>query len=212
MITYRSRGRYRLMLRRCLATPNPRFGMIPPPRVAPSSSHLPASQQQAGAVGQAASTSTATTNHASNASRPSSTGNEYGTMLEIRRVQMLADGRAVVETWGAWRFRIVERGTLDGYVVARVERVDDWEEEDVVFVEETQEEAGSSRPDKQRTIAQLMEICHDFLNELRQGTPWVVQRLDQNFVPMPADPSNFSFWMGAVSLQFLFSLFCSDCR
>ena len=46
-------------------------------------------------------------------------------MLEIRRVQMLADGRAVVETWGAWRFRIVERGTLDGYVVARVERVDD---------------------------------------------------------------------------------------
>ena len=121
-------------------------------------------------------------------------------MLEIRRVQMLADGRAVVETWGAWRFRIVERGTLDGYVVARVERVDDWEEEGEVVAEEPRAEAGTSKLSNERTIPQLMEICHEFLNQMRQGTPWVVQRLDQNFVPMPADPSNFSFWMGAVSV------------
>lgn len=127
-------------------------------------------------------------------------------MLEIRRVQMLADGRAVVETWGAWRFRIVERGTLDGYVVARVERVDDWEEEGQVDVEGSREDTGSSKPSNERTIPQLMEICHDFLNQMRQGTPWVVQRLDQNFVPMPTDPSDFSFWMGAVSLQFSHSL------
>lgn len=74
------------MLRRCLESRNPCFGMIMPPRV----------------VG--------------------SPGNDYGTMLEIRSVQMLPDGRSVVETWGTNRFRILERGTLDGYMVGRIER------------------------------------------------------------------------------------------
>ena len=48
--------------------------------------------------------------------------NEFGTMLEIRNVQMLADGRSIVETNGAYRFRIIEHRILDGYMVARVER------------------------------------------------------------------------------------------
>ena len=76
--------RYRLMLRRCLESPHPRFGMVMPPRAGE--------------------------------------GNDYGTMLEIKSVQMLADGRSMVETWGAHRFRILERGQLDGYTVGRIER------------------------------------------------------------------------------------------
>ena len=48
--------------------------------------------------------------------------NEFGTMLEIRSVQMLADGRSLVQAHGAYRFRTIERGTVDGYMVARVER------------------------------------------------------------------------------------------
>ncbi|SRR6266550_6316080 len=47
---------------------------------------------------------------------------EYGTMLEIRGVQMLPDGRSIVETWGTYRFRVMERGILDGYMVGRIER------------------------------------------------------------------------------------------
>jgi Lon protease-like protein len=85
--------RYRLMLRRCLESPNPSFGMIMPPRAATAA----APGVAAGDFG-------------------------YGTMLEIRSVQMLRDGRSMVETWGTYRFRIVERGTLDGYMVGRVER------------------------------------------------------------------------------------------
>ncbi|KAJ7890782.1 hypothetical protein B0H13DRAFT_2252636 [Mycena leptocephala] len=50
---------------------------------------------------------------------------DYGTMLEVRSVQMLADGRSMVETWSTYRFRILERGTLDGYTVGRIERIDD---------------------------------------------------------------------------------------
>jgi Lon protease-like protein len=43
-------------------------------------------------------------------------------MLEIRAVRMLPDGRSLVHTWGVTRFRILERGMRDGYMVARVEQ------------------------------------------------------------------------------------------
>ncbi|KIM29535.1 hypothetical protein M408DRAFT_67860 [Serendipita vermifera MAFF 305830] len=49
----------------------------------------------------------------------------YGTMLRIQSVKILADGRSVIETWGAHRFRIVNRGERDGYVVGQTERIDD---------------------------------------------------------------------------------------
>jgi Lon protease-like protein len=50
------------------------------------------------------------------------TGNDFGTMLEIKSVRMLEDGRSMVETRGTYPFRIMERGTLDGYMIARIER------------------------------------------------------------------------------------------
>jgi Lon protease-like protein len=52
----------------------------------------------------------------------SGTGNDFGTMLQITGIMMLDDGRSMVETHGIYCFQIVERGTLDGYVVARIER------------------------------------------------------------------------------------------
>lgn len=88
--------KYRLMLRRCLESSNPCFGMIMPPRAAPP----PGSATGMGVGG----------------------GNDFGTMLEIRSVQMLPDGRSMVETWGTHRFRILERDSLDGYMVGRIER------------------------------------------------------------------------------------------
>jgi Lon protease-like protein len=75
------------MLRRCLESPIPRFGMVMAPKPGAGSPQI-----------------------------------QYGTMLEIRSVQMLPDGRSMVETWGSFRFRILERGTLDGYMVGRIER------------------------------------------------------------------------------------------
>ncbi|KAI0638226.1 hypothetical protein C8Q77DRAFT_1215091 [Trametes polyzona] len=277
--------RYRLMLRRCLDSPRPCFGMIPPPRAAPSAS-----------------------------ANGSSTGNDYGTMLAIRNVQMLPDGRSLVETWGTWRFRIMERGTLDGYTVARVERIEDYEEElddgagvppedpsqtdrregdsedpdadgarqspsggrvmgsttttahaeqqheaavraelgdatatstsaqaalpplprsrpaGAMDASSTEEQASSSQahglhtsqadsvpvqdkgavgagsgaihpsPSSPRppTNAELIAKCHAFIDQMRQGTPWVVQHLNTNYVPMPSDPASFSFWMALL--------------
>lgn len=82
--------RYRLMLRRCIESGTPQFGMV-----------LPARGGGNGAVAGVL---------------------EYGTMLDIRSIQMLPDGRSMVETMGSHRFRLLEKGSLDGYTVGRVER------------------------------------------------------------------------------------------
>lgn len=149
-------------------------------------------------------------------------GNDYGTMLEIRNVQMLADGRSIVETWGTWRFRIMERGVLDGYVVGRVERIDDFGDDveeggsaaeggagagssSVVEPEpEAQAEAEGTRTAKTPTNEELMALCRDFLEELKEGTPWVGQQLTDNYVPMPEDAARFSFWIALVSRTYTF--------
>jgi Lon protease-like protein len=34
----------------------------------------------------------------------------------------LPDGRSMVEAMGSYRFRLLEKGSLDGYTVGRVER------------------------------------------------------------------------------------------
>jgi Lon protease-like protein len=46
----------------------------------------------------------------------------YGTMLEISNVQILPDGRGIVQTIGTYRFRIAKRKELDGYLIAKVDR------------------------------------------------------------------------------------------
>lgn len=73
------------MLRRCLDSSQPSFGMVFPPK---------AGNEQS----------------------------QYGTMLELRRVEILRDGRSIIEAFGTYKFRILERGTLDGYTVARIEQ------------------------------------------------------------------------------------------
>ncbi|KAJ7591008.1 PUA-like domain-containing protein [Mycena floridula] len=210
--------RYRLMLRRCLESPDPSFGMIMPPRPGASSSV------------------------------------DYGTMLVIRSVQFLNDGRAMVETWGTWRFRILERGQLDGYMVGRIERIEDFADDleeqpsDADDHDKEPEASTSSAPSPSRifhprsgpapahplrlTTRELTEHCLAFLNTLQNGTPWVSQRLSHTygmgygvFGPYVAwftargdgtyslppdtslqgndsseafDTSGFSFWVGAV--------------
>ncbi|KAJ7129649.1 PUA-like domain-containing protein [Mycena epipterygia] len=113
---------------------------------------------------------------------------DYGTMLEVRSVQMLADGRSMVETWSTYRFRILERGTLDGYTVGRIERIDDIPDSPTLA-------PGLANPSNE----QLMETCTAFLLQLRRGTaPWVVQRLNNVYGPPPTDPAAFSYWVALV--------------
>lgn len=46
---------------------------------------------------------------------------DYGCMLEIQNLDYLPDGRSLVETIGRRRFRVLQRGLLDGYHIAEIE-------------------------------------------------------------------------------------------
>lgn len=51
----------------------------------------------------------------------------YGCVLQINRERFLRDGRAVVETIGTRRFRVLSRNVRDGYHMASVEWIKDLE-------------------------------------------------------------------------------------
>ncbi|KAG5922097.1 hypothetical protein E4U42_005596 [Claviceps africana] len=50
---------------------------------------------------------------------------QLGTLLRVINAQFYPDGRSLVETIGITRFRVVRFGELDGYTVAKTERIDD---------------------------------------------------------------------------------------
>merc|ERR1712088_20191 len=60
-----------------------------------------------------------------NSNSPDKAFSDYGTMLEIRDIQYFPDGRSVVDTMGGRRFKVISRGTKDGYSTASVEFLKD---------------------------------------------------------------------------------------
>ncbi|XP_035415729.1 LON peptidase N-terminal domain and RING finger protein 1-like isoform X2 [Cygnus atratus] len=50
---------------------------------------------------------------------------DYGCMLQIRQLELLADGRSLVDTVGGRRFRVLRRGHRDGYNTADIEYLED---------------------------------------------------------------------------------------
>lgn len=209
--------RYRLMMRRAMDS-NKRFGMVLP-------------------------------------SRQSGGFNPYGTMLEIRNIHVLEDGRSLVEAVGVHRFKVLESGTLDGYTMGRTERIEDIPDEEEAELEsaalargraqaqaqaQTRSEALAStppapqQPENGATLPavapaapqpqpasvqqpqqpaldsaesetselsneQLVKICRDFVEALRNGsTPWLIQRLNDSVPPMPEDAREFTWWMAML--------------
>ncbi|XP_051505768.1 LON peptidase N-terminal domain and RING finger protein 1-like [Myxocyprinus asiaticus] len=55
---------------------------------------------------------------------------DYGCMLEILDLELLADGRSYVDTVGGSRFRVLRRGQRDGYHTADIEYLEDHKVED----------------------------------------------------------------------------------
>lgn len=88
--------RYRLMIRRAMESGNRKFGMV----------MGNPSQEIQGELGP--------TNFY-----------QYGTLLQIVDYQAMADGRSMIETVGLSRFKVIRYGMLDGYMIGKVERVDD---------------------------------------------------------------------------------------
>lgn len=149
---------------------------------------------------------------------------EYGVMLQILNVHMFPDGRSLIETRGMYRFRVLAHGTLDGYTVGRVVRV-----EDVGLNEEERLEAAeiaaaspngvnpftnldahtamarhaenSDRPVNLNclTTQQLLTLCLDFITKMQaHSAPWLHQRILQSHGGPPNDPAVFPYWFAAI--------------
>lgn len=74
---------------------------------------------------------------------------ELGTLLRIVNTQFYPDGRSLIETVGLSRFRILRHGQVDGYTVAKTERIDDvsLEEEEAMEAAEVGFDTGRQQSD-----------------------------------------------------------------
>ncbi|KAF4631670.1 hypothetical protein G7Y89_g6454 [Cudoniella acicularis] len=191
--------RYRLMIRRAIESGDRKFGMI---------LHNPSREEQ-GNLG-------------------SIPFYQYGTLLHIVNMHLLADGRSLIETVGISRFRVARHGVLDGYTVGKIERVDDIS----IAAEEALEAAETSaRSPIQRHFStqdhfgapphhlpsrnsqppppvlpldtmstqDLMRIGTTFVKKMRdQSAPWLHRRVFDAYGECPEDPALFPWWFASV--------------
>lgn len=131
---------------------------------------------------------------------------EYGTLLYIANIQILPDGRSLVETVGVSRFRIKDWGMRDGYMVAHVSRVDDIpvvQEEAMEALETSQAPASPSdllgQIDRLPTRS-LLNIATEFISKMRnQSAPWLHERVLATYGDPPTeDPALFPFWFASL--------------
>ncbi len=129
----------------------------------------------------------------------------YGTLLHIIGVEMLPDGRSLVETRGVTRFRVKEWAVVDGYIVGNIERL-----RDLLLAEEEQVEASETSACPSPTndlIAQLdhapttdlLRIGTDFVTRMRAASaPWLHERVIASYGPPPNDPALFPYWFASI--------------
>ncbi|KAL1916680.1 uncharacterized protein VTP21DRAFT_5384 [Calcarisporiella thermophila] len=141
----------------------------------------------------------------------------YGTMLEIGSIQYLPDGRALVDTVGSYRFRVVERGECDGYAVGRIQRVEDISMEEEMELERLALATHPARDSneltttatlngdeqdagREHTLDELVAIAREFLRDLSEGayTSILYRRMIDEYGEVPDNPADFSFWCGSA--------------
>lgn len=133
---------------------------------------------------------------------------QFGTMLEIRGMQTLADGRSLVETVGRERFSIQEWSVRDGYIVAKTNTLPDLEP--TIYVPPTEDMmAGLTTsvlanvsPDS-LTTNELIYLTRCFVQSLR-SVPWLSTRTSDNEVDEQlsrldsrGDAVRFAWWVGS---------------
>lgn len=185
--------RYRLMIRRALEG-NGQFGMLPYNR----------NRQPQGNLGQTDFL-------------------QHGTMLRILNAQTFPDGRSLIETVGIGRFRVLAHGSVDGYTVGRVEKIEDvsMAEEERLEAEETttalavapitspptrhrrSSTTGSHSQDEnaleRMSTHQLLAKGIDFIARMQaHSAPWLHQRILDAYGHPPMDAALFPYWFASV--------------
>lgn len=168
--------RYRLMIRRCIENGSRKFGML-------MYNHHRVIQGNLGQVHYM----------------------QYGTALHIDRIEMLPDGRSLIETRGVYRFKVLEGDMLDGYCTGRIQRIDDIPiaEEEAIEARETSDETPpGDDPLAQIThmsTQQLLDFALEFTAGARsRSARWLHQRVLDAYGQPPTDPALFPYWFASV--------------
>lgn len=168
--------RYRLMIRRCMENGSRKFGML-------MYNHRRVFQPDLGEVQYM----------------------QYGTALHVDRIEMLPDGRSLIETRGAYRFKVLQGGMLDGYCTGRIQRIDDIpiaEEEAIEARETGSTSPPNDDPDEQinrMSTQQLLDLALDFISAARgRSARWLHQRVLDAYGQPPMDPALFPYWFASV--------------
>ena len=130
---------------------------------------------------------------------------QYGTLLEIQRVEMFPDGRCIIETQGVSRFRVLETSMRDGYIVGKIQRVDDISvaEEEAIEFRETAGEA----PPAEDYLAQIQHMSTqallqhglEFIQQARtRSASWLQDKVLAAYGQPPSDPAIFPYWFASV--------------
>lgn len=130
---------------------------------------------------------------------------QYGTLLHIISMEMMPDGRSLIETRGISRFRVKDWDMLDGYIVGNIERIDDVSlaEEEQVEVRETQGPP-SSRNDlvaqlDRMSTWELLKVGIDFIARMQVASaPWLHERVLAAYGSPPDDPALFPYWFASI--------------
>ncbi|KKY14328.1 putative atp-dependent protease [Phaeomoniella chlamydospora] len=131
---------------------------------------------------------------------------QYGTMLQIQSLEMLPDGRSLIETRGISRFKILETGMLDGYLVAKTQKIDDisLNEEENMEAIETSTAVAPADPDILPPLESLstQELLHAGLAFISKGRdasePWLHERILAAYGQPPNDAAVFPYWLACV--------------
>ncbi|KAK5199109.1 hypothetical protein LTR99_001149 [Exophiala xenobiotica] len=129
----------------------------------------------------------------------------YGTVLFIERIELLPDGRSLIETRGLYRFRVIEASMHDGYFVGRVQRIDDIPVHEEEFIE-SQETSTTVPPDadehaqiQHMPTQHLLEAAVEFVERARnESARWLHQRVLAAYGEPPSDPAVFPYWLASV--------------
>lgn len=168
--------RYRLMIRRAIDSGDRKFGMMMYNRRAEVQGELGSTQFM-----------------------------RYGTLLHILSMELMPDGRSLIETVGVSRFRVQNYGMFDGYIVGNIERIDD-----VSLAEEEQYEASETSlpaPASNDSLAQLdrlstrelLQVGITFITNMRAASaPWLHERVIAAYGPPPEDPALFPYWFASI--------------
>ncbi|KAM0274437.1 hypothetical protein ACHAQH_007845 [Verticillium albo-atrum] len=147
---------------------------------------------------------------------------EYGTLLRIVNAEYFADGRSLIETTGISRFKVTRHGVLDGYIVGKIDRIDDVSiaEEEELEAQETQQSPlqrvasnTSQRSDSGMTsrltttaddlasmpTRDLLEFAVSFVRRMsHQSVPWLAQRILTIYGECPDDAAHFPWWFASI--------------